>query len=260
MLPGGFFPNPYELRAPGKSPVSVGTPAWRPLSSNGSPHMSRTRAALYAATLLGVSQAGAAEPPQEEVIVTGTKDPESTQTKKETETLFSVAGAATDPLQAIYSLPGVTFSSNDGPGGSEPVIRGSAPHDNAYFIDLIPASYIFHLFGNSIFDKHIINSFDLHPAAFSSKYGNATGGIIDVTLREPSKQDFTTTLHTSLLTAGAMVETGIGDNQAIYATYRRSTMDLLLDERDIDDDDDEGFTIDELPISDDYQLKYSWQP
>src|SRR6185503_7908856 len=128
------------------------------------------------------------------------------------------------------------------------------------FMDLIPAKYIFHLFGNSIFDKHIINSFDLYPAAFASKYGNATGGIIDVTLREPRNEDFTTTLHTSLLTAGAMVETGIGENQSMYATYRRSTMDLLLDAEDIEDDDDEGFRIDRLPISSDYLLKYSWRP
>src|SRR6185503_14460379 len=128
------------------------------------------------------------------------------------------------------------------------------------FMDLIPAKYIFHLFGNSIFDKHIINSFDLYPAAFSSKYGNATGGIIDVTLREPRNESFTTTLHTSLLTAGALVETGIGDNQSLYATYRRSTMDLLIDEEDITDDDDEGLRINKLPVSDDYQVKYAWQP
>jgi hypothetical protein len=202
-----------------------------------------------------------AKKPADEVLVVGKKVQPTTEMNPETERLLSIAGAATDPLQAIYALPGVTFSSGgDGPGASEPVIRGSAPQDNAYFIDLIPASYLFHLFGNSIFDKHIISAFDLYPAAFSSKYGNATGGIIDVTLREPRNQEFTTTLHTSLLTAGAMVESGIGDNQAFYATYRRSTLDLLIDEDDIEDEDDEGFTVDKLPVSDDYQLKYSWQP
>jgi hypothetical protein len=221
------------------------------------------RAAWFA---LGVTTGLASQPlladePADEVLVVGKKVQPATEMNQETERLLSIAGAATDPLQAIYALPGVTFSSGgDGPGASEPVIRGSAPQDNAYFIDLIPASYIFHLFGNSIFDKHIIGAFDLYPAAFSSKYGNATGGIIDVTLREPRNQEFTTTLHTSLLTAGAMVETGIGDKQSFYATYRRSTMDLLLDEKDLDDEDDEGFTVDKLPVSDDYQLKYSWHP
>jgi len=229
-----------------------------------------------ALTLAAAATAGAAEQPTaakseratpgqdkvlEEVRVVGEQDRTATEMNQETERLLSVAGAANDPLQALYTLPGVTFTSgNGGPGGSEPVIRGSAPQDNAYFMDLIPAKYIFHLFGNSIFDKHIINSFDLYPAAFSSKYGNATGGVIDVTLREPRNDSFTTTLHTSLLTAGAMVETGIGDNQSLYVTGRRSTMDLLIDEEDITDDDDEGLRINKLPVSDDYQLKYAWQP
>lgn len=194
----------------------------------------------------------------EEVLIEGKKIKASTEMNSKTKQLLDVAGAANDPLQAIFSLPGVTFSSGDGPGGSEPVIRGSAPQDNAYFIDLIPADYIFHLFGNSIFDEHIIHSFDLHPAAFSSQYGNATGGIIDVKLREPKNQEFSTTLHTSFLTAGAHLESGIGEDQSFYATYRRSTMDKLIDAEDINNED-EGFKINQLPISDDYQFKYHWQ-
>jgi hypothetical protein len=225
-----------------------------------------------AAFSLGIAAAVASHPllandgrdepdePIEEVLVVSKTGNVPTEMTQETERLLGIAGAANDPLQAIFALPGVTFSGGgDGPGGSEPVIRGSAPQDNAYFIDLIPASYIFHLFGNSIFDEHLISSFDLYPAAFSSKYGNATGGIIDVTLREPRTEDFTTTLHTSLLTAGALVETRLGDDQSLYASYRRSTMDLLVDEQDIANDDDEGLQIDELPISDDYQLKYAWR-
>ncbi len=228
------------------------------------------RIACLASCLLAATSAGATDPParakseppttnQDEVLVVGQKDRVSTKMNQETERLLGIAGAANDPLQAIYALPGVTFSASDGLDGSEPVIRGSAPQDNAYFIDLIPASYLFHIFGNSIFDQHIIKSFDLYPAAFSSKYGNATGGIIDVGLREPRNEGFATTLHTSLLTAGALVETGIGDDQSLYATYRRSTIDLVLNEDDFEDDDDEGVRIDKLPVSDDYQLKYFWR-
>jgi TonB-dependent Receptor Plug Domain len=195
----------------------------------------------------------------DEVLVIGEKEGPSTEMKEETVELLSVAGAANDPLQAIYSLPGVTFSTSDGPGGSGPVVRGSAPQDNAYFIDQIPVSYLFHLFGNSILDEHSISSFDLYPAAFSSKYGNATGGIVDVTLREPKMQNFTATAHTSLLSAGVLLETRIGKEQSLFATYRRSTFDLLVDEDDVNDEVGDGFRIDKLPISNDYHLKYSWR-
>lgn len=216
----------------------------------------------------GLSQAAVAEEESQEtrdneesliedVLVIGDEKTEITEVRPDTQELLGVAGAANDPLQAIYSLPGVTFSNGDGPGGSDPVIRGSAPQDNAYFIDWVPAGYIFHLFGNSIFNRNLIHSFDLYPAAFSSQYGNATGGIIDVRLREPRNQDFTTTLHTSFIDAGVMFESGISDNQAFYASFRRSTLDLIVSEDDVGDDD-EGFQIDELPISSDYQVKYDW--
>jgi len=143
------------------------------------------------------------------VLVLGKKLQPATEMTQQTERLLSIAGAATDPLQAIYALPGVTFSSGgDGPGASEPVIRGSAPQDNAYFIELIPASYIFHLFGNSIFEKHIISAFDLYPAAFSSKYGNATGGIIDVTFWAAS---LTRSRHSPSRTLAAAFGTSCGE-------------------------------------------------
>jgi len=135
------------------------------------------RIACLASTLLAASSASATEQPvdanseppppsQEEVLVVGRKGEPSTEMTPETAQLLGIAGAANDPLQAIFALPGVTFSPSDGPGGSEPVTRGSAPQDHAYFIDLIPASYLFHLFGNSIFDQHVISSFNLYPAAF----------------------------------------------------------------------------------------------
>ncbi|AQQ68011.1 hypothetical protein Mag101_10460 [Microbulbifer agarilyticus] len=206
--------------------------------------------------VLGSTEKTADTSELEEVVVTETNQKiVPTEQTAETQRLLSVAGAALDPLQAIYSLPGVTFSSNG--FSPEPVIRGSAPQDNAYYVDLIPANYIFHIFGNSIFDKDLIHSFHLHPAAFSSQYGNATGGVIDVSLREPRNQEFTTTLNWSFLQGGAMIESGIGENQAFYASYRRSLMDVMFDEDDLADDDP-GFSIDQLPISDDYQLKYQW--
>ena len=191
----------------------------------------------------------------DEIVVRAKPRESVTEMTEATERLLSVAGAATDPLQALYSLPGVTFSNGF---VNEPVVRGSAPQDNAYYVDLVPVSYVFHNFGNSIFDRNVIHDFALLPAAFPSQYGNATGGIIDVSLRKPRNQEFTTTLHGSFLISGAMVESGIGKNQAFYASYRRSMMDLVFGEDDFADDE-VGFDVDQLPISDDYQFKYDWQ-
>lgn len=192
----------------------------------------------------------------DEVIVEGHQREERTVMREDTELLLNVAGAGLDPLMSIMSLPGVTFANDY---SSEPAVRGSAPEDNAYYIDLIPAHYIFHIFGNSIFNHNLIYSFDLYPAAFSSQYGNATGAVIDVGLRDPKVQEFTTTLDASFILTSGMIETGIGDNHAVYASYRRSLIDKFIKAEDATDEDS-GIDIDQIPIADDYQIKYVWYP
>ncbi|MGQ9427622.1 TonB-dependent receptor [Gilvimarinus sp. F26214L] len=190
----------------------------------------------------------------EEVVVTGQALALRTEMEPETERLLNVAGAGIDPLAAALSLPGVTFTSDH---SSEPAVRGSAPDDNGYYVDFIPARYVFHMFGNSILSHELIHSFDLYPAAFGSQFSDATGAVIDVQLRDPRNQAFSTTLDASFLSAGLLLESGITDNQAFYASYRRSLFDQFVkDPESIDENS--GVTIQQLPVAEDYQFKYRW--
>lgn len=173
----------------------------------------------------------------------------------QTERLFKTPGANLDPLRAVQALPGVTTASDY---SNAPAIRGSAPDDNAYYIDFIPARYLFHDFGTSILNENLIRSFDLYPAAFSSQYNNATGAVIDVGLRDPRHQTFTTTLDWSFLKTGLLLESEINKNQAFYASYRRSLIDKFLDKKDVVDKDS-GIEVNKLPVYDDYQFKYLWK-
>ena len=219
----------------------------------------KTGVALGCAFLMGATPSFAQQSTEaetsteiEEVEVVGSAQTSGpTEMKAETRKLLKVAGAAGDPLSALQSLPGVTFGSDDDP---EPAVRGSAPEDNSYLIDFIPAGYVFHLFGDSIFNENIIQSFDLYPAAYSSRYGNANGAIIDVKLRDPRNQPLETTIDYSLLRTGIFLESGISDDQAVYFSYRRSLIDLYLDTG----TEEDGVTITNAPVSDDYQLKYLW--
>jgi hypothetical protein len=81
------------------------------------------------------------------------------------------------------------------------------------------------------------------------------GAIMDVTLRDPAHKPFTTTAHLSFLGTGVLVESGIGDDQAFYASYRKSLIHLFYEEDELEED---GIEINSQPISDDYQAKYSW--
>ncbi|GAW95838.1 MULTISPECIES: TonB-dependent receptor [Colwellia] len=187
----------------------------------------------------------------EVIEVTSKRNQANSEMTEQTEQLMSVAGIGNDPLSAVYSLPGIVYAGGD---SGSPAVRGSSPDDNAFYIDDIPVAYIFHLFGDSIFNENLIQDFTLHPAAFGSEYGNATGGIFDVKLRDPRQQKIATTVDLSMLKSGFMVEGETFDDQAFYLSYRRSQIHLFLPEG----TEEDGYTIFKAPISDDYQAKYQW--
>jgi outer membrane receptor protein involved in Fe transport len=200
----------------------------------------------------------AADELTEVIEVVSRRNQANSEVSVETQKLLKIAGLDHDPLGAVYSMPGVVYAGGD--DGGEPAIRGSSPDDNAFYIDDMPVGYIFHLFGDSIFNENVVGDFSLHPAAFGSQYGNATGGVFDVKLRDPRNQDFTTTVDASLMKTGVMIESGVNDDQAFYLSYRRSLMHLFLPEgEELEDDEGKnGLTVINAPISDDYQGKYQW--
>ncbi len=187
----------------------------------------------------------------EVIEVISRRNQANSEMTEQTEQLMSVAGIGNDPLSAVYSLPGIVYAGGD---TGSPAVRGSSPDDNAFYIDDIPVAYIFHLFGDSIFNENLIQDFNLHPAAFGSEYGNATGGVFDVQLRDPRQQDIATTIDFSMLKSGFMVEGETFDDQAFYVSYRRSQIHLFLPEG----TEEDGYTVFKAPISDDYQAKYQW--
>jgi outer membrane receptor protein involved in Fe transport len=189
----------------------------------------------------------------EVIQVISKRNQANSEMTEQTEQLMGVAGIGNDPLSAVYSLPGIVYAGGD---TGSPAVRGSSPEDNAFYIDDIPAGYIFHLFGDSIFNENLIQDFSLHPAAFGSEYGNATGGVFDVKLRDPRQQDIETTIDLSMLKSGFMIEGETFDDQAFYVSYRRSQIHLFLPES--DEEDEDGYTIFKAPVSEDYQGKYQW--
>lgn len=192
----------------------------------------------------------------EEVTVTSRRVTHATEPTADTAKLLAVPGSFGDPLQAIYSLPGVVPTDES---GGQPAVRGSGPEDNTFLIDFLPASYIFHDFGNSIFNENLIRDFGLNAAGFGSRYGRATGAVFDVSLREPRSQRLTTTLDASLLRAGGLIEGGINDSQSFYLAARSSVIDKLLEAADYEPDEEDDLTFEQFPQDRDYQAKYSWQ-
>ncbi|WP_405632549.1 TonB-dependent receptor plug domain-containing protein [Pseudoalteromonas sp. Ld20] len=175
-----------------------------------------------------------------------------------TEKLVTMPGAMGDPLRAVFALPGVVAA---GGSMSEPAVRGSSPDDNLFEVDFMPAGYIFHDFGSSIFNRYLIQDFQLYSAGYGSSYSNATGAVFDVTLRNPKYQPITTTLDFTMFNAGVFMEGQLTENTAFYLSGRKSTLPLFFSKgEELEDDDGElsGVTINDAPDDHDYQGKWIW--
>ena len=174
------------------------------------------------------------------------------------EKLVEMPGAMGDPLQAIFALPGVVAA-----GGSmaEPAVRGSSPQDNMFEVDFMPAGYIFHDFGTSIFNRHLIQDFQLISAGYGTGYSNATGAVFDVSLRSPRHQSIKTTVDFSLFNTGFFIEGEVSENSAFYLSGRKSNLPLFFSTGEEETDDDgelTGVTINNPPDDYDVQGKYTW--
>lgn len=191
-------------------------------------------------------------PPLETVQVIGKREGNYTIITEDAQKLVEMPGALGDPLGAITALPGVLSPAE----GGEPAVRGSAPADNRYYIDGMPAGYIFHAFNTSIFDENIVQDFRLYSAGFGAEYANATGAVFDIRLRDPANQDLLTTATLSFLRAGVLLESGLTENSSFYLSVRRGLLELFLPED--DEPDEEGIRIQSAPSDADYVLKYLW--
>ncbi len=166
--------------------------------------------------------------------------------------LLKVPGAGNDPLQAIGSLPGVTFGT--GPRAA-PAVRGSSPADNRYLIDFIPVGYIFHSDSSSILNDNSIKDFSLDAAAFPAQYHDATGAVITANSRDPYLDQGQTIIDLSVLKASIFIEQNIDEKQGFYLSARQSLFQYYI-ENFLDDED---FELTTLPEYYDYQGKYQYQ-
>jgi hypothetical protein len=163
--------------------------------------------------------------------------------------LRKIAGSSGDPLRGLQSLPGVIAAGN----GSAPAVRGTGPGDNLFYVDSLPIGKIFHYGGISVFNGDLIQDFNLYSAAFAPRFGDVTGAVLDVALRDPRTDRLGGKANISLTGADFLVEGPASENQSFYFAARRSYFDLLIKQI-----EQKGVTI-QIPNYSDYQGKYIWK-
>lgn len=182
-----------------------------------------------------------------EVLVVSDRTPDRiSKTVISGKQLNRIAGTSGDPLAGLQTLPGVVSTNN----GSRPAVRGSGPGDNAYYVDGLVVGKIFHVAGISVFNADLISDFNLYSAAFAPRFGDVTGAVLDVALRNPRTDQLGGKLNINMLGADALIEGPVGEDQSFYFAARRSYIDLFLKQV-----QQEGVTL-QIPNYSDYQGKY----
>src|SRR6185436_1564881 len=97
------------------------------------------------------------------------------------------------------------------------------------FVDGSIVPNIYHFGGlRSVIPVGILDSIEFYPGNFSPMYGRATGGIVDVRLKEMRPPDFGGYVDVSILDTGVFFEAPLGDKGGIAVAGRRSYIDAVI--------------------------------
>lgn len=136
-----------------------------------------------------------------------------------------IPGVQGDPLKALKSLSGIT-SMSDMTG--ELYIYGSKPEESQFSLNHLPIGYVYHMFGiHSVLSPEAIEQIDAYLGGFDVTYGDAMGGVIDITPHYPTGSD-SGFVHAGIYDASGGMDVAISDDVSLFVGARRSYFDLLL--------------------------------
>jgi TonB family protein len=139
-----------------------------------------------------------------------------------------VPGTFGDVLAVVKNFPGVAQTTL-GPFSTGFVIRGSAPEDSRIYVSNIDVPLLYH-FGNlrSVLPVGMIENVNFYPGNFSVQYGRATGGVVDVTLKELNRPKFGGYVDINLFDSSLFLEAPITSDLSVAIAGRRSYIDVIL--------------------------------
>ena len=171
-----------------------------------------------------------------QVVVEARRDsPVVAEQHLDRERVNQTPGTFDDAMRLMQSLPGVTQTPEYSPRSGDIAVRGSFPGDNHYYLDGIELPYLFH-YNNyaSVLPTRMVDDLTLYPSTFASRFGDATGAVIDATSvwHEPDRVH--ASLNVSVIMAAAGVEVPLtrpGNTDhgtwTLRANARRSYVDLV---------------------------------
>ncbi len=169
-----------------------------------------------------------------------------------TEEIRNLPGTQGDALKSIQNFPGIARAPL---GIGLIVIRGSDPTDSAVYLAEHEIPQLFHFGGlTSVFNSDVLEKIDFIPGNFDARYGDAIGGVIDVTPRAGRRDGYHGYVDTDLFDTGVLAEGPLGKGSFVISG-RRSYIDILLPAV---VPDDAGLDLAVAPRYYDYQVLFDY--
>ena len=154
--------------------------------------------------------------------------------KLQYEEIRRTPGGFEDIGRVVQTLPGVSFV-ND--GRNDLIVRGGSPTENLFLVDNSQIPNINH-FGSqgatggpvSIINLEVIREVDFLTGGFSARYGDKLSSVLEVKLREGSRDRFLTDINLSATGFGAVIEGPIGSEKkgSWFLSARKSYLDFIF--------------------------------
>lgn len=135
-------------------------------------------------------------------------------------------GGEVDIFRALQLLPGVKSVSEISSGL---YVRGGSPDQNLTLLDGVIVYNPSHLGGFlSTFNSDAVQDIRLIKGAFPAEYGGRISSVLDMTMREGTKEKISGTVGLSLINARATVEGPITEDATFMLSGRRMYLDAVL--------------------------------
>lgn len=192
------------------------------------------------------------------VTVYGKRETDEVVTRTlEINEIKSVPGFSKDVVKAVRALPGIARPAY---GGEDISIRGADPSQNRYYFDGISIPYLWHfnVYGsNSILNTNVIKDMSLFSGGFSSRYGNALGGIMSFSSKDIRNDMIHGVFDLGFTNTSLTLEFPVKEKVGVFLSLRRDyimSIFKLVSEKIQDEEMDWG------GYYSDYFLKVQYKP
>lgn len=193
--------------------------------------------------------------PSADVLATGIirarRKTEISQQSLGREEFSRLPGVGADPVRALQTLPSVISA-----GGANIVVRGGAPGDNKFYLDKFEVPFVFHFGGlGTVVPERMLEGVDLYAGGFSSVYGDAIGGIIQMRPETSTPEQMSGRYELGLIQTSGYLEGkwGEADDAIGYRVgLRRTYLEVLEPALKKIQGDSADFTV--WPQATDYQF------